>query len=141
MLKSSTNFFLATCSRQTVNKRWKNVQTRHAFNHVRPQIGTMVMQPQHDKARSIKHCSQLAGSRRMSVEMKYDGEYCQVHIDHSRGMERIQIFSKSGKDSTNDSEGLHPAIRESLRPETAGCVIKRQRISEGERHRRHELGG
>jgi DNA ligase 4 len=90
-----------------------------AIDHVRPQIGTMVMRPEHDKARSVKHCIQLAGSRRMSVERKYDGEYCQVHIDLSNGMGRIQIFSKSGKDSTNDREGLHPAIRESLRLGTA----------------------
>ena len=103
-----------------------------AIGHVRPQIGTMVMRPEHDKARSIKHCSQLADSRRMSVERKYNGEYCQVHIDLSRAMGRIQIFSKSGKDSTSDREGLHPAIRESLRLGTADCVIKQQCILEGE---------
>jgi DNA ligase 4 len=103
-----------------------------AIDHVRPQIGTMVMRPEHDKARSIKHCSQLASPRRMSVERKYDGEYCQVHIDLSNGMGRIQIFSKSGKDSTSDREGLHPAIRKSLRLGTANCVIKQQCILEGE---------
>jgi DNA ligase 4 len=55
-----------------------------AIDHLRPQVGTMVMRPEHDKARSVKHCSQLAGSRRISVERKYDGEYCQIHIDLSR---------------------------------------------------------
>jgi DNA ligase 4 len=45
------------------------------------QVGVMVPRPAHEKARSIKHCCQLAGLRRMSVERKYDGEDCQIHID------------------------------------------------------------
>lgn len=102
------------------------------INHLRSQVGTMVMRPEHDKARSVEHCSQLVGSRRMSVERKYDGEYCQIHIDISRRTQRIQIFSKSGKDSTSDREGLHPAIRESLRLRATDCVIKRQCILKGE---------
>ena len=48
----------------------------------------------------------------------------QVHIDLSKGMRRIQIFSKSGKDSTSDREGLHRVILESFRLKTADCVIK-----------------
>ncbi|KAH8800802.1 hypothetical protein F5884DRAFT_626186, partial [Xylogone sp. PMI_703] len=43
---------------------------------------------------------------RMSVERKYDGEYCQIHIDLSKA-NYIQIFSKSGKDFTSDRRGLH----------------------------------
>jgi len=45
------------------------------------QVGIKVARPAHEKARSIEHCCQLAGPRRMSVERKYDGEYCQIHID------------------------------------------------------------
>jgi DNA ligase 4 len=66
------------------------------------------------------------------VERKYDGEYCQVHIDLSKGMDCIQIFSKSGKDSTVDRIGLHRALRHSLRLNTAESEIKKHCILEGE---------
>jgi DNA ligase 4 len=46
----------------------------------------------------------------MSAERKYDGEYCQVHIDLGENKSCIKIFSKSGKDSTNDRIGLHGAL-------------------------------
>ncbi|EEY18025.1 ATP-dependent DNA ligase domain-containing protein [Verticillium alfalfae VaMs.102] len=36
-----------------------------------------------------------------------DGEYCQVHVDLSKGSRSVQIFSKSGKDSTQDRVGIH----------------------------------
>lgn len=42
----------------------------------------------------------------MSVEAKIDGEYCQIHVDVSRGRRGVQIFSKSGKDSTEDRKRL-----------------------------------
>jgi DNA ligase-4 len=52
-----------------------------ARRELKPQVGTIAARPVYEKARSIKHCCQLAGTRRMSVERKYDGEYCQIHID------------------------------------------------------------
>lgn len=39
-----------------------------SIDQVRPRIGTMTMRPEHNKVRSIKHCSQLAGPRRMRGE-------------------------------------------------------------------------
>jgi DNA ligase-4 len=68
----------------------------------------------------------------MSVERKYDGEYCQIHIDLSRASDGIKIFSKSGKDSTIDRIRLHRALRDSLKLDTADCRIKRLCILEGE---------
>ncbi|KAJ6436555.1 DNA ligase 4 [Purpureocillium lavendulum] len=68
----------------------------------------------------------------MSVERKYDGEYCQIHVDLSNRESGIKIFSKGGRDSTRDRMGLHRALRESLRLGTAGCAIKKQCILEGE---------
>lgn len=60
------------------------------------------------KARSIKHCADMIGKRQISCEQKIDGEYCQIHINLSRPpLHAIQIFSKSGKDSTRDREALH----------------------------------
>ena len=74
--------------------------------NVKPKPGTKVGRQHWVKGRSIKHC--LDQSRgRMSVEQKVDGEYCQIHIDLSKGAQCVQIFSKSGKDSTEDREGLH----------------------------------
>jgi hypothetical protein len=99
---------------------------------VKPQVRIMISRPPHEKARSIKHCCQLAGLRRMSVERKYDGEYCQIHIDVKEAGHRIKIFSKSGKDSTIDRIGLHHAVRDCLLLDTVDCKIKRHCILEGE---------
>ena len=96
------------------------------------QVGVMVARPAHGKARSIKHCCQLAGLRRMSVERKYGGEYCQIHIDLNNPRHWIKIFSKSGKDSTNDRIELYRPLRDSMKLDTIDCKIKRQCILEGE---------
>ncbi|KAJ4863964.1 ATP dependent DNA ligase domain-containing protein [Trichoderma breve] len=68
----------------------------------------------------------------MSVEAKVDGEYCQIHVDVSKGRRGIQIFSKSGKDSTEDRERLIGIIIGSLGIGKAGCNIKTECILEGE---------
>src|SRR6266536_2779246 len=101
-------------------------------SELKPQVRVMIARPAHEKARSIKHCCQLAGLRRMSVERKYNGEYCQIHIDLTKARDCIKIFSKSGKDSTSDRIGLHRALRDSLKLDTADSKIKKQCILEGE---------
>ncbi|KAL4904436.1 hypothetical protein BDW74DRAFT_185689 [Aspergillus multicolor] len=103
-----------------------------ALHHLTPAIGIKVGRPEYYKARSIKHCCNMVGQRRMSVERKYDGEYCQIHIDFSKHSDSIQIFSKSGKDSTADRVGVHQAIRDSLRIGRDGCGFKQRCILEGE---------
>ncbi|KAH8800779.1 hypothetical protein F5884DRAFT_713747 [Xylogone sp. PMI_703] len=105
--------------------------TEIANNELRPQVGVMIGRPTYEKARSIKHCCQLASQRQMSVERKYDGEYCQIHIDLNKAND-IQIFSKSGKDSTRDRRGLHPVLRDCLALNRGGSKIKKQCILEGE---------
>lgn len=102
-----------------------------AVLHLAPQIGAKIGRPEYYKARSIKHCCQMAARRRMSVERKYDGEYCQIHIDLSKS-NPIQIFSKSGKDSTLDRSGVHEAIKRSLRIGDPNCRFSRYCILEGE---------
>lgn len=72
-----------------------------------PQVGIKVGRQNWFKARSIKHCIRM-GDGRMSVENKIDGEYCQIHIDLGKPRNIIQIFSKSGKDSTEDRNRLLP---------------------------------
>ncbi|KAJ2982027.1 hypothetical protein NQ176_g1655 [Zarea fungicola] len=103
-----------------------------ALRGVVPRVGVMVARNNYEKARSIKHCCQVAGSRQMSVERKYDGEYCQVHIKLEASGANIQIFSKSGRDSTRDRAGIHQAVRDSLRLDMTGCRITKQCILEGE---------
>ncbi|PYH46284.1 ATP dependent DNA ligase domain protein [Aspergillus saccharolyticus JOP 1030-1] len=102
-----------------------------ALQHLNPRIGVKIGRPEYYKARSIKHCCRMVNHRRMSVERKYDGEYCQVHIDlfHPNS---IQIFSKSGKDSTVDRVGIHQVIKDSLGIGAHGCRISQRCILEGE---------
>lgn len=98
----------------------------------KPILGVKVGRQDWIKGRSIKHCMQM-GRGRMSVEKKMDGEYCQIHVDISKGPNCIQIFSKSGKDSTMDRVNLHPAIRTSLKiGGIEPCRIKTGCILEGE---------
>lgn len=72
---------------------------------IKPKLGIKVGRQLWLKGRSIKHCIDM-GRGRMSVEDKIDGEYCQIHINVKNQKPQVQIFSKSGKDSTEDRQGL-----------------------------------
>lgn len=98
---------------------------------IKLQVGVKVGRQTWLKARSIRHCLEM-GHGLMSCEKKVDGEYCQIHIDLSKAHDQIQIFSKSGKDSTMDRLKLHSAIRSSLRLGTADCKFNKRCILEGE---------
>ncbi|KAK1253358.1 hypothetical protein MKX07_001435 [Trichoderma sp. CBMAI-0711] len=104
---------------------------RKSLSSVKPQLSVKVGRQQWHKARSMKHCLQMCKGL-MSVEAKVDGEYCQIHVDVSKGRRGIQIFSKSGKDSTEDRAGLIGAIIKSLAIGNAGCHVKTECILEGE---------
>uniref|UniRef100_A0A8H7K6E6 ATP-dependent DNA ligase family profile domain-containing protein n=1 Tax=Bionectria ochroleuca TaxID=29856 RepID=A0A8H7K6E6_BIOOC len=99
---------------------------------LKPQVGTMAARPIYEKARSIRHCCELASTRRMSVERKYDGEYCQIRVALNKSGTCIKIFSKSGRDSTIDRIGIHRPLRDSLGLNTIDCKIRKQCILEGE---------
>ncbi|KAI0133159.1 hypothetical protein F4776DRAFT_626350 [Hypoxylon sp. NC0597] len=101
-------------------------------NLLKPSIGTKVGRQTWFKGRSIKHCLDMGRSRDMSCEQKIDGEYCQIHIDLRKPSSLIQIFSKSGKDSTQDRASLHGVIRDSLKLGTSDCPLKTGCILEGE---------
>ncbi|KAF9891477.1 hypothetical protein FE257_003943 [Aspergillus nanangensis] len=103
-----------------------------ALQYLNPVIGVKIGRPEYCKARSIKHCYQMVARRRMSVERKYDGEYCQIHIDATKSPASIQIFSKSGKDSSSDRAGINQVIRDSLGIGKPGCKFSRRCILEGE---------
>ncbi|ERF69377.1 hypothetical protein EPUS_08649 [Endocarpon pusillum Z07020] len=68
----------------------------------------------------------------MSVEQKYDGEYCQIHVCLIKSGPKIQIFSKSGRDSTTDRAGVYGAIVAGLAIGTPQCKFQRTCIMEGE---------
>ena len=97
-----------------------------------PKTGIKIGRPHFFKARSIKHAVQLAHGRMMCLERKYDGEYCQIHIDLLKEGNEIQIFSKSGKDSTCDRVGVHNTIKQCLRIGKDDCRFSRRCILEGE---------
>ncbi|KAK2796790.1 hypothetical protein FQN51_009014 [Onygenales sp. PD_10] len=103
-----------------------------ASSHMSLSIGVKVGRPDFYKARGIKHCCRMAGKRSMSVERKYDGEYCQIHIDLSKQHNSIQIFSKSGKDSTVDRRGVHSTLKECLGIGKPDCKFSQRCILEGE---------
>lgn len=98
-------------------------------------VGHMVPIQPYAKARSIKHCLQLmdGAKGRWSLQTKFDGEYCQVHVDLSGDpLDYIKIFSKSRKDSTEDKAAVHGFLRDCLRVGLSGCGIKQNCILEGE---------
>ncbi|CRG87500.1 splicing factor 3A subunit 3 [Talaromyces islandicus] len=106
--------------------------SREALRYLVPRPGLKVGRPEFYKARSLKHCCKMINRRRMSLERKYDGEYCQIHIDITKGVPNIRIFSKSGKDSTVDRAGIHQTVKRSLKLGERDCKISRRCILEGE---------
>lgn len=109
---------------------------QQASEKLRPQVGTKVGRPTFYKARAMDYCvNTMLGAKEWVVERKYDGEYCEIHIDLSRSnvpSECIQIFSKSGKDSSTDRKGLHPTLVECLRLGSPDCRFKQRAILLGE---------
>ena len=115
--------------------RSQRLHRRAASKFLQPKIGVKVGRPLFYKARSIDHCMTMCGSGRWVLERKYDGEYCEVHIDMTRSRtpsECITIFSKSGKNSTHDRESLHRVLVNSLQLGSSRSKIKRQAILLGE---------
>jgi DNA ligase-4 len=80
--------------------------------YLKPTLGVKIGRQMWMKGRSIKHCLSMVQGR-ISCEEKMNGEYCQIHIDLSKGRDCIQIFSKSGKDSTRDRMALHEYVTSS----------------------------
>lgn len=104
---SAINALQSTRSSLLPNASRGGSRREQILGMIKPQLGIKVGRQHWMKARSIGHCLSL-GHGRMSVEEKIDGEYCQVHVDFSKGGSgSVQIFSKSGKDSTEDKTALH----------------------------------
>ncbi|EME81992.1 uncharacterized protein MYCFIDRAFT_30400, partial [Pseudocercospora fijiensis CIRAD86] len=106
-----------------------------AAEKLRPVVGTKISRPHFHKAQSIDYCLKMLGGREWVVERKYDGEYCEIHVDLGKSSDPakcIKIFSKSGKDSTHDRKGIIETLVQSLRLGRKDCKIKRQAILLGE---------
>ncbi|WAO93952.1 DNA-LIGASE-A3 domain-containing protein [Fusarium falciforme] len=136
VLKIQDDFSTAINSVQAIRGRLlpnaaRKTPREQILSSVKPQLGIKVGRQPWVKGRSIKHCLNM-GHGRMSVEDKIDGEFCQIHIDLSKGENCIQIFSKSGKDSTEDREALHGTILESLQIGRPGAKVTKACILEGE---------
>lgn len=135
VMKIHDNFAVAVAlleqPRQNSRGLGLDLHKDHLPRLIKPQVGVKVGRQTWLKARSIQHCLDM-GRGLMSCETKMDGEYCQVHIDLSKGPDCIQIFSKSGKDSTSDRINLHGAIQSSLGLGTPWCKFNKRCILEGE---------
>ena len=108
-------------------------QCAHDAHLLPPRIGTKLGPPKWIKAKGgTKHAVTIIDGRTMSMERKHDGEYCQIHIDLSKGDNAIQIISKSGKDSTMDRIGVHQAINDGLRIGRDDCGFSQRCMLEGE---------
>ncbi|KAK1227208.1 hypothetical protein PQX77_009842 [Marasmius sp. AFHP31] len=80
-----------------------------------PVLGVQVEIPKSQKGRNLSHAlSYISTSKSVWAETKYDGERAQIHVQLTNGVSRIKIFSKSGRDSTNDRAAVHPIISECL---------------------------
>ncbi|KLJ11095.1 DNA ligase (ATP) [Blastomyces silverae] len=139
LLQDSLTAAVALLSRDPIKRfpwhpdpNYAKLLASFASSHISLTIGVKVGRPMFYKARGIKHCCKMVGKRTMSVERKYDGEYCQIHIDLSKDSGCIRIFSKSGKDSTADRSGIHSTVKECLRIGKSGCKISKNCILEGE---------
>lgn len=95
---------------------------------LRPQIGVKVSRSTFCKARSIEQCLKIVNGEHWMIERKYDGEFCEIHIDLGKGADWLKIFSKSGKDSTLDRHSLKSIVKKSLAIDTPACKFKQHCI-------------
>jgi DNA ligase-4 len=103
-----------------------------ASQQLKAVVGVKVGRPPFHKAWSFKNCFQLTGKRAWAAEVKYDGEYCELHVNLDDAANDIQIFSKNGKDATADRQLLQQTIRDALRIGKADCMFRRKCIVLGE---------
>ncbi|OLL24090.1 DNA ligase 4 [Neolecta irregularis DAH-3] len=98
----------------------------------RPQIGTPVRIPKCQKGMGCKHTVDVINKSRVYAEIKYDGERMQIHVDLADEHSPIKIFSKSGRNSTQDRKRTLPIIIEALRFTRQNRAFQQKCIIEGE---------
>lgn len=78
---------------------------------LKPELFRKIGRAEFIKATSVTHAHKTLKDRNVLVERKYDGEYCEIHIDLSRPPHnQFRIFSKNGKDATDDRHVVIPCV-------------------------------
>ncbi|KAJ8097399.1 ATP dependent DNA ligase domain-containing protein [Lipomyces tetrasporus] len=83
------------------------------LNWLKPTVGVPVRIPSCYKARKFSDVQTECKFEVAWAETKYDGERMQIHLSIDPPF--IKIFSKSGRESTDDRARVHEAIRKALR--------------------------
>jgi DNA ligase-4 len=126
--------FVAACPDPCPSPELYYRSLRQHIHLLKPEVGIKVGRAEFLKATSCQHAVRLSKGRNMLLERKYDGEYAQIHLDLRKdGKDWIKIFSKSGKNSTEDRVRIHDTLREALSLENQDMRGFRQKcILEGE---------
>jgi DNA ligase-4 len=88
----------------------KNLYSAIMREFGKPELGVFISTMECIQAKSVAHVFYNAHSEKAEfiyAETKYDGERMQIHFD-GRKQEKIIIYSKSGRNSTNDRILAHP---------------------------------
>ena len=107
--------FLLEPEIRSIMNAYVKLRKSPAYRSWRPVHDTFVDRSYTKQGSTPQEIMKHADKRRMFLERKSDGEYCQIHIDLSKGdNDYFVIFSKSGKRSTDDKKQIHEVIKESL---------------------------
>jgi hypothetical protein len=87
--------------------QWKSHEYSifHALKekYVRPIVGVRMLSNESIQCSSISHAfDSLSSQPEIIAQLKYDGERMQIHFSSHQQQEFIRIFSKGGRDSTQD---------------------------------------
>lgn len=118
-----------------IPKPWEEQSMRvEAVKKLKPKVGVKIGRPPFYKAWSFQNCLHLVGNSAWAAEVKYDGEYCEIHVnvDPENGNSNIRIFSKNGKDATADRESLRNTIRNALHIGQPDTLVRKNCIVLGE---------
>ena len=116
-----------------VPESWEEEPMRvEAAKRLKARVGVKIGRPTFLKAWSLGNCFKLVGDGAWAAEVKYDGEYCEIHVDLENENSNLRIFSKNGKDATADRTALHGTIRNALRIGQPDSLFKKNCIVTGE---------
>ncbi|EUC41675.1 hypothetical protein COCMIDRAFT_40176 [Bipolaris oryzae ATCC 44560] len=116
-----------------VPESWEEEPMRvEAAKRLKARVGVKIGRPTFLKAWSFSNCFKLVDDGVWAAEVKYDGEYCEIHIDLENEDSSLRIFSKNGKDATADRTALHSTIRNALRIGQPDAMFKKNCIVTGE---------
>lgn len=115
-------------------RQGKKLSSHELQISLQPRADILIGLPRFEKARSIAHGHRLMQNQKVSVERKYDGGYCQVHVWREGGsrLSDVKIFSKNGRDSTLDRASVLPTVRQCLGLDATRCKLRLHSILVGD---------